>query len=320
MGEGGRRVGGNWHNVLVHLRWNIFGSETLRKALTAFFLLFGGTMIPMLALQVVTDIRDILAGRYNQFEKQCIINYNKYLLLNYNNDSGYANISKWRIHYLHYGAFISIAEEIFRALCYEFKLSNDKPTIIDCGSNIGLSILFFKIMYPQARIVGFEPDPLTYACLMDNMRLNDLRDVTLHNVALSDKDGVMPLNVCSDVPGSGSQNLFSRQHVHADSRVNVQTKKLSAYLAVPVDLLKVDIEGAELEVLKDLVSSGKIDLIRNMVMEFHFAVREHSQENLETILGMLTKSGFTYRIVSYGRSPFILSTDYAKPLLIYATR
>src|SRR6266536_970073 len=69
-----------------------------------------------------------------------------------------------------------------------FQAQNDHPTILDCGS-YGMSVLFFKTLYPGARIIGFEPDPLTFKILSQNVAQNDLKDVELHQCALSDIDG-----------------------------------------------------------------------------------------------------------------------------------
>src|SRR5260370_28727380 len=55
----------------------------------------------------------------------------------------------------------SLYREIFLARAYFFRSEASSPLIFDCGSNIGLSILFFKHLYPNCRIVSFEPDPMT---------------------------------------------------------------------------------------------------------------------------------------------------------------
>ena len=51
--------------------------------------------------------------------------------------------------------------------------------------------------------------------------------------------------------------------------VRVPAVRLSRYVTKPVDFLKLDVEGSELPVLRDLVSSGTIAQIRQMVIEFH---------------------------------------------------
>lgn len=56
-------------------------------------------------------------------------------------------------------AFRFLFNELFADACYSFRAQTDSPLIFDCGSNIGLSILFFKKLYPKARVIGFEPDP-----------------------------------------------------------------------------------------------------------------------------------------------------------------
>ena len=71
-------------------------------------------------------------------------------------------------------AFRFLFNELFADACYSFRAQTDSPLIFDCGSNIGLSILFFKKLYPKARVIGFEPDPLTFQTLRENSERNSL--------------------------------------------------------------------------------------------------------------------------------------------------
>lgn len=59
-------------------------------------------------------------------------------------------------YYYHNGVLAFLLHEIFAAKNYAFKTTNPTPFIIDCGSNIGVSIVFFKYLYPQAHILSFE--------------------------------------------------------------------------------------------------------------------------------------------------------------------
>lgn len=63
--------------------------------------------------------------------------------------------------------------------------------ILDCGSNIGMSILYFKHVYPKARIIGFEPDPAIFPYLQENMTRNGLKDVQLVQAALASQEGTL---------------------------------------------------------------------------------------------------------------------------------
>src|SRR5436309_1804523 len=69
---------------------------------------------------------------------------------------GYS-ISYFNVNQLRY-----LFAEIFINGSYLFHTDRSRPLILDCGSNIGMSILFFKKLYPEARIIGFEADPLTF--------------------------------------------------------------------------------------------------------------------------------------------------------------
>src|SRR5215208_1607954 len=81
--------------------------------------------------------------------------------------------------------------EIFISLAYFFKADKAEPFILDCGSNIGMSILFFKALYPKARIVGFEPEEHTYTFLQRNISLNRLTKVQVHQAALGAEERVV---------------------------------------------------------------------------------------------------------------------------------
>ena len=62
-----------------------------------------------------------------------------------------------------------IYDDIFRKNVYFFEANTSEPFIIDCGGHIGLAVLYFKTLYPQARILSFEPNPETFALLQKNI-------------------------------------------------------------------------------------------------------------------------------------------------------
>ncbi len=59
--------------------------------------------------------------------------------------------------------------EIFVEEVYRFQSDTNTPLIIDCGSNIGLSIIYFKRLFPEAKIIGFEPDNEIFKILENNI-------------------------------------------------------------------------------------------------------------------------------------------------------
>jgi FkbM family methyltransferase len=119
----------------------------------------------------------------------------------------------------------------------------------NCGSNIGVSILFFKMLYPKARITGFEPDPFTFDLLTDNVRSNSLTDVELYQCPLGDDDHSITLYRPSEEGASSLRmNVIGKRAVNSAS-ITVQARRLSGFIRDhEIDLLKIDIEGAEHQV------------------------------------------------------------------------
>src|SRR5688572_8635835 len=56
-------------------------------------------------------------------------------------------------------SFVASYSEIFKRGIYRFETPSESPQIIDCGANIGLSVIYFKRLFPAARITAFEADP-----------------------------------------------------------------------------------------------------------------------------------------------------------------
>jgi hypothetical protein len=104
---------------------------------------------------------------------------------------------------------VEMFEEIFLRTQYSFESAKDQPLIVDVGSNIGLSILFFKRLFPAATIIGFEPDPAAFRLLRRNVDANRLRDVTLLDVAVY--DGVSTVELYGDPTTPGSPQHSTRR-------------------------------------------------------------------------------------------------------------
>ncbi len=199
--------------------------------------------------------------------------------------SGY--IFNYEIDFTDYGALIDLFEEIFVLQSYRVELDNTSPFIIDAGSNIGMSVLYFKTMYPGAIITCFEPDTQNFELLKRNVLANRLENVSIHQLALSDAEGEVKL---FSAPNTLNSGLYGG--VGSAYQV-VPSKKLSSFIDREVDLLKVDIEGAEDLVISDLVHSGKIFLIKKMIIEHHPGI---SHRTIDEFLGQLGAHGFNVTV------------------------
>lgn len=182
--------------------------------------------------------------------------------------------------------------EIFARQHYYFCTGTESPVILDCGANIGMATLYFKWLYPNCRIQAFEPDPGTFAVLEKNIAGNRLSNVVAHNCALWDNNRDIEFFV--DQANPGSQLMSADASRLKGESIRVPGRKLSEFIEGPIDFLKLDVEGAEHLVLSDLVASGKIHQVRQMVIEYHHHVAsQHSR--MAEFLGRLEQTGLEYQ-------------------------
>ena len=85
---------------------------------------------------------------------------------------------------------------------YGFTTPNLRPRIVDCGANIGMAVLFFKAVRPESEVIAFEPHPVTFARLVENIDSNGLRHVHAENAAVADKNGTADLYIHQSDHGS----------------------------------------------------------------------------------------------------------------------
>ncbi len=207
-----------------------------------------------------------------------------------NTSKGYAQkIKNFYIHFNNYEELIHQFEEIFIQDNYYFFTENSLPTIIDCGANIGLSVLYFKSLYPKARIIGFEPNPLAYRYLERNIQVNKLDQVTIYNKAIHNEEGFV--NFYSD--DNSLLSSVDPKRAKSSSKILVQTTKLSNFIEDQVDLVKIDVEGAEDCILEDLCESNKLIHVDQMIVEYHHYFKQNDYK-LSKFLRILENQSFGY--------------------------
>lgn len=230
-------------------------------------------------------------------------------------------IGRFRVPPTDFRVLRHLYEELFIERNYDLALGSERPVIIDCGSNIGMSVLFFKDQYPQARIIAFEPDPENFS-LLQSMVAGNFPDVTTYNMALAGEPGRMQLYSSSDRQGGMTMKSLYKERLEdtALPSESVEVVRLSEYLDRPVDLLKMDVEGAEISVIQDLIVTGTIQQVKNMIVEFH-DMRQEGRQTLSEFLGMLEHQGFLLKLSAEPqRSGEHVDIAAARDILIYATR
>lgn len=240
-----------------------------------------------------------------------------------------AEISRYRKNHIHklHGYYIEAPDllslyienkDIFLKQIYGFTSPKPAPRIIDCGGFIGMSTLYFKKKYPDAKIITFEPDPKIFQILKRNMERNHITNVELIDSAVSKVDGYLMF----DADGSDGGSLINKNPTNIN-QIKVKSCRLSSYLSEPADFLKLNIEGAEWDVFQEI--EPVIHNVDQLVLEYHHF--PESEPQLHNILTLLHKNGFRYIINHFDyetnpavRTPLTISRDTTYFLIVYARR
>ena len=177
-------------------------------------------------------------------------------------------------------------QEIFLEKVYEQQLDSN-AYIIDCGANIGMSVIYLKMIAPEANIDAFEPDAKNFALLQKNCQSFNLQNVRLHKKAIWKEDTVLQFEaegLMSSKIGTGEGGEKKMVDVEAVRLLNLLNRK--------VDFLKIDIEGAEYEVLKDAAS--QLHHVQSMFVEYHGTYTQNGE--LLEMLSFIRQAGFFFYI------------------------
>ena len=200
--------------------------------------------------------------------------------------------------------------DIFVRESLAFNSRRPRPRILDCGANLGLASLYFKRRFSDARITAFEPDPVITALLRRNLARNGGADIEVVEAAVwSARER---LTFFSDEADAGALAAVERSDAGSQrSAIAVDSIRLREWLErEDVDLLKLDIEGAELVVLQDVESA------LSSVAAIHLEVHDlnPARRILPECMAILDRAGFiialggvlpaTWRSWPESRSPF----------------
>jgi len=161
-------------------------------------------------------------------------------------------------------------EQIFVFEEYGFNVGRTPETIIDAGANIGLASIYFAHKFPRAKIIAIEPEMNNFEIL--KMNCNAYENISIIQGALWSSDEKVDLID----PGLGYWGYRTETRNGNHPRANQKILEVQGY-SIPdimnrynfdsIDILKVDIEGAETEVFRD--TSAWIDKIDSLVVELH---------------------------------------------------
>ncbi|GAB1191419.1 hypothetical protein APSETT444_000592 [Aspergillus pseudonomiae] len=208
-----------------------------------------------------------------------------------------------------------IYHEIFEAHGYDRVELPKAPIIVDVGANIGLFSLYMKEKYPLAKILAFEPAPENFEALNRNLAFHMVSTVVAYPYALGIQACSALFTYFPNMPGNSTMNieekecqirLFRENYDEAfgddmfkdAKQITVPVNRLSYFLdryhsnVEAIDLLKIDVEGTELEVLGG-IDDADWSKVRNIVMEV-----SDLKGSLDKVKQLLETKGFTVSYVA----------------------
>lgn len=195
--------------------------------------------------------------------------------------------NKYKIVFRDAPVFLTSIKELFINEFYKFRPTTDHPKIIDCGSYIGTSILFFKVNYPNAVVTGFEPDDTNYGIIKANLEEWKFSNTSVMNAAIWINNESVSFNSRASMASRIETGVYED-----DNKKIVKCVRLNDLLNEKIDFLKIDIEGAEHAVLKDC--SDNLINVQNLFVEYHGIYPEMFK--LNEILDILIRNNFRYYI------------------------
>jgi FkbM family methyltransferase len=172
-------------------------------------------------------------------------------------------------------------------------------TVVDIGANIGtLTLLSASLVEEDGKVYSFEPNPRTYKYLLKNIKLNGFNNIGTFCMALGDKTSVAEL---ADLSSDDMNHILSDKSENIRT-INIKLSRLDDLLTSSIkkiNLLKIDVEGYELFVLKGAEKLlEKTECIYYESWEKHYTKFNYKTQD---VMILLKEKGFKiFRIVSKG--------------------
>lgn len=178
---------------------------------------------------------------------------------------------------------------------------NNNRIVVDIGANIGFYTLILSHLYPKCKIISIEASPTIFEKLRLSCQLNNLipgSNIKLLNRAVSDKDGTLvefyekhSISTLSKEFLTNISNEIFKEEDEELNKVIVKTITIDKLVETTnineISLMKIDVEGAEVLVLKGAMDTLNKRKVKNMLIEYH------SSENYDYTVKLLDKIGYT---------------------------
>ena len=175
--------------------------------------------------------------------------------------------------------------------------------VVDIGASLGFYTLrASKKIGNKGIVYSFEPDPIRFEALVDAIKINKLQNVKAFQLAVSDSCK----KKCLHLTNTSSGASFS-SNVKGEADIEIETIDLDSFLnTTDIDIVKIDVEGAELEVLlsmKNILAKGNVKIICEVYPNLLLSLN-YSSEKIVNILNQ-----YNYNIYLIGAKELIAISE-----------
>lgn len=282
--------------------------------------------------RIVNDKITLFSNPYISVSKKLLIgcNYSKIVFKRFL-DGRILSFKKekflgYKVSFDSYDDFFWTFREIFVLGDYHFKTDNKEPICIDCGGNIGITTLYFKYIYPKAKVYIFEAEPHNVDLINKNLKDSKIKGVTVIGKAVGKEHGTLTFHGANRM-GSLVEDFYERKkevqlqkgRTEIENKVEVDVIPLSEYMTEShYDVLKLDIEGVEADVLKEIDSKGILSKVDQIMLEYHRFSFEKNK--LTDIIEVLEKNHYDLSFDSHYKDVQKIKERQNHAFMIYALK
>jgi FkbM family methyltransferase len=212
-----------------------------------------------------------------------------------------------------YQAITKNSDELWMGQILQVLLNQNSDAFLDVGVNIGQTLCQVKSIDFQRKYFGFEPNPACNMFVEELVRINKFSDVKIFPVGIYTQDSILELDLYYDdltnAGGSVIKDVWSYSNIKARRSIIVPLMRYETITQNspigPLGIIKVDVEGAELEVLKALYKKIQTDR-PIIIIEVLSAFSDQNTVTIErqkAIVNLIEELDYSlYRIIEFKKT------------------
>lgn len=203
--------------------------------------------------------------------------------------------------------YFGLLRDIFLYRQYDVPLSK-LETVVDVGAHVGFYTFYATRVLNAKHILALEPEYVNFKNLLTNIRLNRIHATCIPLALL--RNGVATLfessiSIAHSVVKKTKKTVSIRK-IHSISLETLARLSQKLFKAKRIDLMKLDIEGAELTVIEESPNLLKKHFIRSFVIDATDILHYHGAKGFRKIIKYLTETGYNIKLRKYSNNELIL--------------